>query len=84
MTVPPPARQVTVRLQDRQVIADSDAEEHFVYAGITLVYLSDGVPMCERWLPTGRPTEADDEALIAALHDALLWSNGATSKPTSV
>jgi len=48
--------------------------ETFTYDGLSLVRHEPGRPDHETWLPLGdEPSEADDEAMIAALHKALLW-----------
>ncbi|WP_176968985.1 hypothetical protein [Amycolatopsis xylanica] len=39
----------------------------------------DGTLVAEKWLPQSEdPTERDDESLIEALRDAMLWSDHAT------
>ncbi|MFC5098186.1 hypothetical protein [Amycolatopsis plumensis] len=45
------------------------------YAGMLLTRLEGDVPAAEVWLPMGEePTFADDETLIAALHEAMRWT----------
>lgn len=59
-------KQVTVRSGGRQVSLS--------YPGILLAGFEDGKQVCERWVPFGDdPSEEDDERLVEALHDALLW-----------
>jgi hypothetical protein len=50
-------------------------EEEFEYSGIVLRRKRDGSPVDETWLPMGEdPSHDDDERLIAALHEAWLWT----------
>jgi hypothetical protein len=77
------ARRVDVAAQPRHVsLGDSAAEpapeEEFEYLGIVLERRHDGAPVDETWLPMGdNPSEEDDERLIAALHEAWLWTTEA-------
>ncbi|WP_328456944.1 MULTISPECIES: hypothetical protein [unclassified Amycolatopsis] len=81
------ARRVDVAAQPRHVSLDQEAVEpvdpagapgageQFEYPGIVLRRESDGAPPEETWLPMGdEPSDEDDERLIAALHDAWLWT----------
>ena len=44
------------------------------YLGVALSYVRDGSLEHQIWVPVGEePTFADDERLISALHQALLW-----------
>ncbi len=73
-------RRVTVGVSCRSVALDTAPGETRVltYSGLVLTRHGSGEPRQETWLPMGEePTEADDEALIAALHEALLWSGTA-------
>jgi hypothetical protein len=69
-------RQVTVRWKHRHVSigSDDDGAAALRYPGIAVSHLLDGHPVHELWLPSGDPTEADDEVLITVLRAALLWS----------
>ena len=81
------ARRVDVAAQPRHVTlgdgqGDDTAEqapaEEFEYLGILLERKHDGAPVDETWLPMGDdPSEEDDERLIAALHEAWLWTTEA-------
>jgi hypothetical protein len=81
------ARRVDVAAQPRSVslgegAAEPAPEEEFEYLGIVLERKHDGAPVGETWLPMGdNPSEEDDERLIAALHEAWLWTTEATAKP---
>jgi len=66
-------RRRTVHVQTSE-----DEEESLSYAGMALVYHAPGESAREEWIPHGRhPTAADDEALISALRNALLWASNA-------
>ncbi|MDQ7808917.1 hypothetical protein Q5425_34710 [Amycolatopsis sp. A133] len=72
-------RQVHVRAESRHVVvSDTDGgRETLTYPGVTLTRMTAGVPDDQIWLPMGdRPSEVDDEALIAALRAAFLWRIG--------
>ncbi|MFG1644523.1 hypothetical protein ACGFMK_29920 [Amycolatopsis sp. NPDC049252] len=77
------ARRVDVAARPRHVsLGDGEAEqapaEEFEYLGILLERKHDGAPVDETWLPMGdEPSEEDDERLIAALHEAWLWTTEA-------
>jgi len=81
------ARRVDVAAQPRSVslgdgpgdgTAEPASEEEFEYLGIVLERKHDGAPVDETWLPMGdNPSEEDDERLIAALHEAWLWTTEA-------
>ena len=44
------------------------------YPGILLVGYAGSTPVCRRWVPFGEePTEDEDEGLIDALREAMLW-----------
>jgi hypothetical protein len=78
------ARRVDVAAEPRHVSLDQEAVEpsgapeageEFEYPGIVLRRERDGAPAEETWLPMGdEPSDEDDERLIAALHDAWLWT----------
>lgn len=69
-------RQVRLRLESRTVTAaPGDRGEELHYAGIAIQRLVDGDVVEQTWVPLGTaPTYADDEALIAEWHAAVLWS----------
>ncbi|SDZ25888.1 hypothetical protein SAMN05421504_111132 [Amycolatopsis xylanica] len=49
------------------------------YPGMIIAKYIDGTLVAEKWLPQSEdPTERDDESLIEALRDAMLWSDHAT------
>lgn len=56
-------------------IGDHDGRTEVSYPGILLTRLRGEVCDAQIWLPTGEhPSFADDEELIAALHQALRWA----------
>ncbi|HVV12934.1 hypothetical protein [Amycolatopsis sp.] len=60
-------RQVRVETGDGRRVSLS-------YPGILLTGFEDGNQVFERWVPFGaEPTEEDDERLVEALHEALVW-----------
>ncbi|OXM63461.1 hypothetical protein [Amycolatopsis vastitatis] len=72
-------RQVLVRAESRRVTVPDlgGSHETLSYPGVTLTRVIAGIPDDETWLPMGdRPTEGDDEVLIAALREAFLWRIG--------
>jgi hypothetical protein len=72
-------RQVLLRAESRRVAVPDfgGSNETLSYPGVTLTRVIAGIPDDETWLPMGdRPTEVDDEALIAALREAFLWRVG--------
>ncbi|MEA5362831.1 hypothetical protein VA596_25075 [Amycolatopsis sp., V23-08] len=84
------ARRVEVAAQPRHVSlgdapgddtaeqAPAEKAEEFEYLGILVERKHDGAPAGETWLPMGDdPSEEDDERLIAALHEAWLWTTEA-------
>jgi hypothetical protein len=85
-SIRPAGRWVSVRLQHRRVSFADDApssgedaadEQSVSYSGIVITSYEGGALVAERWLPLGvDPSEADDEALIEQLREALLWQAG--------
>ena len=72
-------RQVLVRAESRRVTVPDlgGSPETLSYPGVTLTRVIAGIPDDETWVPVGdRPSEVDDEALIAALREAFLWRIG--------
>jgi len=72
-------RQVLVRAESRGVTVPGlgGTHETLSYPGVTLTRVIGGIPDDETWLPMGeRPSDVDDEALIAALREAFLWRVG--------
>lgn len=79
-------RRVTVHAQHRSVALDNintspdgatnRADRHGLsYAGVLISRMRGDASAEEIWLPMGNaPTFADDEKLIAALHQALHWA----------
>jgi hypothetical protein len=69
-------RQVRLQLGTRAVsVPAGHGREVVEYAGVTVLRLEDGEPVERTWIPVGAcPSYADDEALIAAWHAAVLWS----------
>ncbi|UOZ03225.1 hypothetical protein [Amycolatopsis sp. WQ 127309] len=79
------ARRVDVAAQPRHVSLDPDPDAEFEYTGIVLRRELDGAPAEETWLPVGdEPSEEDDERLIAALHDAWLWTTESERDPVTM
>ncbi|WP_037313463.1 hypothetical protein [Amycolatopsis orientalis] len=69
-------RVVQLRWESRQVATDVGTA--LSYAGISVIRRRHGEIVDRVWVPVGEePTFADDEALIAALHDAWRWSRPA-------
>ncbi|GAB2975720.1 hypothetical protein LWP59_31985 [Amycolatopsis acidiphila] len=68
-------RAVHVEVQLRHVTVDAGGTPvSFSYPGILLTGSEDGEQVCERWVPFGDdPSDEDDERLVQALHQALLW-----------
>ncbi|WP_410574466.1 hypothetical protein [Amycolatopsis sp. cmx-4-61] len=78
-----PQRGVSLRASYRSVVLDTAPGHRSVlrYPGLALARHIAGAVTEELWLPMGdEPTEADDEALIDALREALLWSGTAHSR----
>jgi hypothetical protein len=73
-------RQVRLRLGTRAVsVPAGHRREVLEYAGVTVLRVEDGEPVEQTWVPVGTcPSYADDEALIAAWHEALLWTRTPT------
>jgi hypothetical protein len=72
----PPHRQVSLHLANRTIhLVTADGSSHICsYPGIALHHHISGHPTGQVWVPQGdKPDFADDEALITALHDALIW-----------
>jgi hypothetical protein len=69
-------RQVRLRLDTREVsVPAGHGPEVVRYTGVTVERVDGGDLVEQAWIPAGpAPTYADDEALIAAWHDALRWS----------
>lgn len=69
-------RQVRLQLGTRAVsVPAGHGREVLEYAGVTVLRVEDGEPVEQAWVPVGTcPSFADDEALIAAWHDALQWT----------
>jgi hypothetical protein len=69
-------RQVRLRLSTREVSTPAEFGREVVqYSGVTVQRVEDGELVDQTWVPVGTtPTFADDEALIAAWHDALRWT----------
>jgi hypothetical protein len=60
-------------------VATGDHHEVVQYDGIAVLRVEAGEPIEQTWVPVGStPTYADDEALIAAWHEALQWSRSPT------
>jgi len=82
----PAGRWVSVRLQHRHVSIGEDMpaspaevadDQSVTYSGIVITSYDGGRKVSERWIPLGiDPSEADDEALIEQLREALLWQAG--------
>jgi hypothetical protein len=75
-------RRVSLRAQHRSLRLDLDSGCAVVllYSGLTLTRHVGGRLECETWIPFGDdPTYVDDETLIAALRDALLWTTAASA-----
>lgn len=72
---------VQVLWRSRTAIVDrlDGRRQTLIYPGIAISRYHGGELVNEAWLPVGvdEPTDADDEALIAALRTALLWSRSA-------
>ncbi|HKS43604.1 MAG TPA: hypothetical protein VJT49_00550 [Amycolatopsis sp.] len=63
-------QRVTVELPDGKRATLS-------YPGVLLAAYEDGEKVHEKWVPLGaESSQADDERLIEALHEAFLWQNG--------
>jgi hypothetical protein len=73
-------RQVRLRLGTRAVsVPAGHRREVLEYAGVTVLRVEDGEPVEQTWVPVGTcPSYADDEALIAAWHEALQWTRTPT------
>ena len=57
--------------------ADVADDQSVTYSGIVITSFDGGCKVSERWIPLGiDPSEADDEALIEQLREALLWQAG--------
>lgn len=72
-------RRVSIRVERRRVVLDDASGEPDTAScvGIMVVHHFPGCPDDERWLPMGdEPSEADDEALVVLLRDALRWGGG--------
>jgi len=73
-------REVRLRLGTRAVsVPAGHGREVVEYAGVTVLRVEDGTPVEQAWIPVGAcPSYADDEALIAAWHAAVVWSRSPT------
>lgn len=70
------SRRVALHWQVRSAVLGPAVTEQIDYPGIALTCHLDGAPTHQTWLPAGDdPDEADDEQLIAALREALLWES---------
>lgn len=70
-------RQVNVHIEHRCVTVDAGQgrSKTVSYLGIALTRIRNSRVEQTVWVPIGAcPTYADDEALIGALREALLWS----------
>ncbi|GAB3148195.1 hypothetical protein GCM10027258_42860 [Amycolatopsis stemonae] len=69
-------RKVRLQLGTRAVsVPAGHGHEVLEYAGVTVLRVEDGEPAGQAWIPVGQcPSFADDEALIAAWHEAVVWS----------
>ncbi|MFK0249556.1 hypothetical protein ACIQUM_33070 [Amycolatopsis azurea] len=74
-------REVHLRWEHRTVTVGTVGYGHetTVYPGIAITRSRGGQAVGEVWVPIGvaESTDNDDEALIAAIHDAWLWRNSA-------
>lgn len=69
-----PQRHVRLHFEHRTVTLPGDAGV-VSYAGISVDRVEDGRLVELHWVPTGEdPSEADDEALLLAWHEAVRWS----------
>ncbi|WP_243770199.1 hypothetical protein [Amycolatopsis acidicola] len=74
--------RVTVHCRQVRVEAGDGRQVSLSYPGILLSGFEDGKAVCERWVPFGaEPTEEDDERLVEALHQALLWQEHQSECP---
>jgi hypothetical protein len=73
-------RQIRLRPGTRTAsVPAGHGREVVRYTGIAVTRVEDGEPVEQTWVPVGpAPTHTDDEALIAAWHEALLWSRPPT------
>jgi len=78
-----PQRRVSLRASHHTVVLDTAPGHRSVlrYQGLALTRHVDREQLGEVWIPVGaEPMESDDEALIAALREALLWIGAACSR----
>ncbi|MCR6490666.1 hypothetical protein M8542_48500 [Amycolatopsis sp. OK19-0408] len=69
-------RQVRLRLETRVVPVLDDGPATVEYDGISILCFEDDRLVGTTWVPVGDdPSYADDDALLAAWHAALRWSD---------